>query len=227
MFIAFLFIAERLLKKIKVKIDREFFLAVIPFIVLGAFVRVIEDAGILKSTLFITPFIWILFFGIIIGLLAFSSLIQLKRGIPYYKIMFVLGIFLSGLAAGTLSYTNLISIFYVSAWFAPFVLLFLFLDWSLENKLISLVQLFDAVTTFVSMKYFGYSEQHVLPNLIINFTGTPFSFVLVKLVVVVFALKIIDKHSESQDTKNLFKFSIMLLGLGPGLRDLIRLVAFV
>ena len=101
------------------------------------------------------------------------------------------------------------------------------MKWSFENKATLSVQMIDAVTTFVSMNYFGYGEQHVVPNIIISATGTPFSFVLVKLAVVILGLNIIDKYSEDEESRNLFKFAIALLGMGPGLRSLLRLIAFV
>jgi uncharacterized membrane protein len=141
--------------------------------------------------------------------------------------MFISGTVLVGISLGLLSYVNLISIFYVFGWFLPFILLFYLVEWTLVNKLVSLSQIFDSVVTFVSMKYFGYSEQHVIPNLIMDFTGSRFSFVLVKLVVVILALKLVDKETEDHNLRNLIKFAIFLLGFVPGLRDFIRLVAFV
>jgi uncharacterized membrane protein len=226
-FLIFVLFTGHLLKRAKIKINREFVLASMPFVILGSLVRVMEDSGVLRTYLLVTPIIWVIFFCFFMLMLAGSYYLQKRRGIPYYKTMFVLGVILAGLASGTIRYTNISAALYVIAWLLPFLVVLSFVSWPLENKLVTSAQVFDSVSTFVSLRYFGYSEQHVLPNVIINLTGTPFSFVLVKFAVVVFALIVIDRNSDDEDLKNLLKLSIAILGLAPGVRDLVRLMALV
>ncbi|OYT42989.1 MAG: hypothetical protein B6U88_02190, partial [Candidatus Aenigmarchaeota archaeon ex4484_56] len=82
------------LKKMKIKIDRKLIFAVIPYIILGSSLRVLRDAYILRGSLFITPFIYILIFFIAFPILLITNLIQKKTKIPYYKLMFSIGILL-------------------------------------------------------------------------------------------------------------------------------------
>lgn len=227
LFLIFLMFLRYILKALKLRVDREFILSVTPFVILGCFIRVIEDSGLIKSYFLKTPIIWILFFSFIVILLTISRLIQKRVGIPYYKIMFISGVILMGASMGMLKYTNLVAILHVTAWFLPFLIIIYLINWSTENKVVSSVQVFDSVVTFVSIRYFGYSEQHIVPNLIANLTGTWFTFIMVKLAVVVTVLLIVDKEAKDKDLRNLIKFAIAILGLGPGLRDLIRLLAFV
>ena len=141
--------------------------------------------------------------------------------------MFISGLFFVGILLGFLRFTNFLGLFYFLMWFVPWLIIFRFIKWSIENKIVTLLHLFDATATFVSMQYFGYFEQHVLPRTIIELTGTPFSFVIVKLIVVVFVLRIFDKYSDDKEFTNYLKIMIGLLGFITGLRDLLRLVLFV
>jgi len=187
----------------------------------------LEDMGLLTSYLFVTPNIWLLFAFVIISLLFLSKFFEKKSGIPYFKIMFISGIIVIGPALGMLSVKNFFGLMYSLLWFAPWLIIFSLIKWSAENKIVSLLHLFDATATFVSLQYFGYFEQHILPRTIIELTKAPFSFVAVKLVVVVIILKILDKHSADRGFNKYLKLIIGVLGFATGLRDLLRLILLV
>ncbi len=227
LFVFFTYLIFKFLKKMKIGIDRTLVLAITPWIVFGILLRVLEDMGMLTGYLFITPNIWLLFVFVIISLLGTSKFIERKHGIPYFKIMFVTGVILAGLVLGMLTVKNLLGLGYVLLWFIPWVIIFSLVKWSVGNKIVSLLHLFDATATFVSLQYFDYFEQHVLPRVIIESTGTPFSFVVVKLIVIVGVLKILDKYSDDKEFTNYLKIIIGILGFATGLRDLLRLVVGV
>jgi uncharacterized membrane protein len=227
LFIVFTYLIYEFLKKIKIKFDNEFILSITPWVIFGIILRILEDAGILKSYLFVTPNIWLLFTFLISLMLVITKLLEKKFEIPYFKIMFISGIILVGAAASFLRIRNFQGLVYTFVWFLPWVIAFSFISWSLENKLTLLSQLFDATTTFVSLQYFNYFELHFLPRKLIELTGTPFSFVVVKFVVVLAALKILDQYQEDREFINYLKFVIALLGFITGLRDFLRLVMFV
>jgi len=84
----------------------------------------------------------------------------------------------------------------------------------------------DASATFIALSYFGYLEQHVIPRLLIPLFG-PISMFALKIVVVIPVLYVIDRYSDSPDFKNFLKIVVLILGLAPGLRDLIRLAVGV
>ena len=226
-FIVFTYGAFEMLKRLKIKIDQRLALSITPFVILGSSIRVLEDAKILTGYMFVTPNIWVLFFFLIISILLISVFLERKKRIPYYKIMFILGIILTGLVLGMLEYKNFQGLKYVLLWILPWLVLLKYIKWSVENKIITSVHMLDAVTTFVSMKYFGYFEQHVLPRTVINLTGTAFSFVILKFLVVVSVLFILDKYSDDKEFKNFIKLAIFILGLAPGVRDFLRLVCLV
>ena len=50
---------------------------------------------------------------------------------------------------------------------------------------------------------------------------------LLKIVVVLPALWAIDHYAEDRQFRKFLKIVVMILGLAPGLRDLVRLVAMV
>jgi len=94
---------------------------------------------------------------------------------------------------------------------------------SIENKIVLGLQTFDSIVTAVSLQWFNYEEQHVLPRLIIEAARTPFSFVLVKFFAIYASLKIIDMY-EDKELGNFVKMLIAILGISTGLRDFLRLI---
>ena len=87
-----------------------------------------------------------------------------------------------------------------------------------------MAHLFDASSTFIAVSFYGYSEQHVLPNALYNLTGTALVMYPLKITVILFALYIIDTYVEDRTIKNMLKLAIFILGLAPGLRDFLSLI---
>jgi len=86
----------------------------------------------------------------------------------------------------------------------------------------------DASATSVGMEYFGYVEKHFVPDLMISLTGTPFVMFLLKLPLVLLVIYVLDiaygkEFRENEDLLNLVKMGIIILGLAPGLRDVLRM----
>jgi uncharacterized membrane protein len=95
-----------------------------------------------------------------------------------------------------------------------------------ENSTLLSVHMLDSSATFVSVMFFGYYEQHPVPRLFIESIG-PWTFFALKLAVLIPSLYIIDRYAEDGEFKNFLKIIILILGLAPGLRDMIRLGAGV
>jgi len=222
--IFFVYLIFKLLEHLSVKIDKRLGLAVSPFVILGSSVRILRDAGILTNCLFQTPGIYFLVFGATISFLLMSLTLQKKWKIPYYKIMFITGLILLSPILGILKYENLLGLAYVFIWFIPWLVGVYIIPWLLENKVVTSLHLFDATTTFVSLNYFGYYEQHVLPRYLIGLFGTPFSFVIIKFIVIISILIIIDKFSEDREFNNYIKLIIAILGASTGTRDFLRML---
>jgi len=86
--------------------------------------------------------------------------------------------------------------------------------------------MFDASNTFVAVNFFNYFEQHVLPGFFIS-NFSPFSFVVLKAVVVISVLLLLDKYSDDREFNNYLKLIIGILGAATSTRDFIRIAAFV
>lgn len=215
------------LRRFKIKIDRKFVTAVVPFILFAISIRIFEDAGIVSGFWFVTPGIWVLFLGVILSALLLSVLVQKKTKFPYYKIMGGTGLALFLPTLLFMQLKNVQGIFYVLLFFSPILLGLKLIKWSIENKAIVAAHGFDAVVTFVSIDFFGYRELHVLPNFVIGLTGSAFSFIVLKLLVIIPVLILLDRYTDDKEFKNYIKFIIAVLGFVPGTRDFLRLIFLV
>jgi uncharacterized membrane protein len=96
------------------------------------------------------------------------------------------------------------------------------------NLLMFFAHFLDGSATYRGIDIYGYSEKHVLPNLLIDLTGTAATLLVVKFVVVVAIVLVIDFWFR-EDLKphpylgNVMKFAMVFLGLAPGTRDAIRI----
>jgi uncharacterized membrane protein len=221
--IIFVYIIYRILKKLQINVDKRLALSIAPFVIFGSSIRILEDANIISGYFFVTPGIYFLIFGITFLTLLISWEIEKKFHIPYHKIMFIVGLILTSPVLGVLKYNNFLGISYVLLYFAPWIIVLKLIPWLKENKIVTGLHVFDGTVTFVSLNYFGYYEQHVLPRYLINLFGTPFSFIFLKILIIVAVLFFIDKYSEDKDFNNFIKLVIGILGAATGTRDFLRL----
>lgn len=225
--IAAVYIVFELLKKLKIRIDRKLAIGIAPFVVLGGMLRVLEDSSIVSSYWLVTPGIYLSIFLLTFATLLISLFVEKKKNIPYYKILFGVGLSLVAINLFYIKFVNYYGALLVLLFLLPWILIFWFVKkWSLTNRLVTLTQMFDATTTYVAVNYFGYFEQHVVPTYFINLFG-PISFVFLKLVVVVGILVLIDKFSDDRQFSNWLKLCIAILGGATGTRDFVRLVSLV
>jgi uncharacterized membrane protein len=86
----------------------------------------------------------------------------------------------------------------------------------------------DGVATWRGIDVHGYSEKHVIPSFLIELTGTavvmlPLKFLVVVLVVYLMEVALKEDLKESPNLAWLVKVAVMVLGLAPGMRDMLRL----
>lgn len=237
----------------KLEIDPlSIFYSIIPFIFLGSSTRALVDNGILPKTVFlITPGLYILIGLITIVSFLFSIYLFNKKGIDYRYSLFSLGVIFSLpniIFFSNVNYTALINV--ILTWilssliFIGIVFLVLYIRNSIfktEDKInlskfiekikkykinfsIVLAHLFDASTTYVAVEYFNYVEQHVLPNAINQLFDTYLTLFPMKIIVIVAVLYIIDQYFDDLTIKNLLKLTVFVLGLAPGLRNILTLI---
>lgn len=225
-FIIFAVLTFEIFKRMKIKVDFKLCLAITPFILSFIVLRVLRDAEIVKGYVFMTPFIWLISFLFIISYLLLSKFLENKYGLPFHKFMFISGFILFSFLIGFLNVKNLKAFVYMLPFLIITTIILLKLKETTENKIVLGLHVFDSITTAVSLKWFGYVEQHVLPKLIISITKTPFSFIFVKFLIVYFSLKLIDKNQD-REFSNFIKMLIAILGLATGGRSFLRLICGV
>lgn len=216
----------RLLQKLKIKVDKRLAIGVSPFVILGSFLRVLNDAGILTSRLFVTPMIYFVVAGITLATLFVSQFLEKRYKVKYHKVMFVVGLALAAIAVSFFKIVNSYGAILDLAFYLPWPIFFYLIKWNDANKVVASVQMFDATTTFTSLQFFNYREQHVVPNIFINLFS-PISFIAVKAVAVIIVLILIDRYADDKEFGNYLKLIIGILGAATSLRDYTRLVNLV
>ena len=94
LFVLAIYVIFKLLKKMKIKVDKRLAIAISPYIVLGGALRVIQDIGLVSSYFFVTPGIYVFVFFITLLVLLSSLFLEKKKGVPYFKTMFMAGLLL-------------------------------------------------------------------------------------------------------------------------------------
>lgn len=235
----------RLLEKLEVKITPKFILSLLPFVLAGSSLRVLEDspANIFHppfSYLLITPNIYFLVFGITVVCLWLSIRVQ-KAGFvkDYHPVFAGFGLTWFLLNLGTLLYFEDIVVPYVPVFVlgAGIGLTFVFYLVARQlkssiftdplNLSILLAHMLDASSTYIGIDKLGYFEKHVLPSYLIKLTDTALVMYPLKIVIFVGVLYALDtqfeKDEESTNLKMLIKMVILILGLSPATRNTIRM----
>jgi len=207
----------------------------IPFIFFGSGVRALVDNGIYPySWALITPGIYFIVGGTAIATLLFSIYLQKWKNIGFKYTIFVIGIIIAIFNLINIPYLNLTAIVQVLLVWGLFALIFVIIGrfWHLFdigiyngkiNFSIISAHLFDASTTFIAVDYYGYFEQHVLPNSIYSFTGTAITMFPLKIIVISLGLYLIDKYIDDEIIAGTLKLAIFILGLAPGVRNFLSL----
>jgi uncharacterized membrane protein len=236
----------RLLEKLDVKITPRFIASIIPFVLAGSSLRVIEDspAGIFHppfSYLLITPNIYFLVFAITVGCLWISIRLQKARLIKDFHPAFA-GF---GLAWFFVNLTALLYFENVVASYVPlFVLgagigltfIFYLIAYHFKSSIftdplnlsILMAHMMDASSTYVGVDNLGYFEKHVVPAYLIDLTGTALVMYPLKLIIFIGVLYVLDTQFEdderSLNLKVLIKLVILILGLSPATRNTVRMM---
>ncbi len=261
-YIALLVIACAVIYKIlskKVVFDSKFFTSIIPYILFGISMRVIMhqiEAGLLVIPLisktasplefgfwFFTPGIWILTFALVtIGLLIGEVWKKLKL-----ERVFWFGV----LVTATPLLFNL-SRFNNWLWFIATAVLIIAISYIVcyainkftkykifsdkTNYFIVLGQAIDGIASATAIAFFGFSEQHVVSNFVINIHPALFAAIKILLAVLIcwslddYLKEQIEKLSKNpeklKERKNIIGFVkviIAILGFATGLASLFKL----
>lgn len=220
----------KMFKYIK-KDPKDLIIPVIPFIFFGSSARALVDNGIYPLIhLLVTPGIYIFTGFITIATLLTSVYVEKKTQFDYRYLMFIVGAILCVPNILNINHIDLVAFFEViGAWaVASSIFVLLRNKWSLLKSKINLsvlsAHLFDASSTFIAVDFYGYGEQHVLPNALTNLAGTAFVMFPLKIAVILAALYVIDEYVDDKTIANMLKLAIFILGLAPGIRNFLSLI---
>lgn len=220
----------------RIKLDRDFLLASMPYVLVGILVRVLADAGVFPRSRWwsITPGIYVLAIGAGLVALAMGILLRRLSGVGYWVFPLIAGV----LADGILIYhliphiKNPLVILYPVA-IAAFLTGIVYLVSSTpktgifrkpDNIAIIFAHLLDGSASFYGIEYYGFLEEHLLPRLLIDFAGNAIIMIPLKLLVILIVLYLLESWYLEEEIKDetvykMLKLVILILGIGPGLRN--------
>jgi len=245
------FLVYRWLRRSGVALDEPFVIATMPFVVLGGLLRVVEDTGMIGSDLrflLVTPLIFFVVFFVAAGALVLSRFLEKKGLIPHFLSFYrntgigaavLVALLLAGfgLTVTTIDPVVLAAILLLAAAtsLAVMALLQLGFRWEYAKdplyRLLIAGQMLDASATGYGISFgpLPYQEVHVVGSALIRWTGTSFSLFPLKLLVVIPAIYVLElyRREGNREFANLVLLAMIVVGLAPGVRDMVRMVLHV
>lgn len=245
------YIVYRGLRRYGIAVDEELVLATMPFVVLGGLLRVVEDTGMITSDfrfLLITPLIFFTIFGIAIVSLFAGKLAENAGLVARYSrfyggagiaacIVAALALAWFGLTETTiaLDVLGIILALTVVSSLALWAFFVYVLKWDYASnilyKLLIFGHMLDASATSygIDIHPIHYVEQHVVGGALIDATGTAFSMFLLKIAVLVPAIYILEMYRREGNPGlwHLILLAMIVVGMAPGIRSLVRMVLYV
>ena len=243
--VAAVYIIFQIFKKYNVKIDTQFFWGTLTFVLFGSTARVVTDAvdggvftgvtpihqlildsGIYKyGFLTATPGIYIVVAGIFLSTFAILHYIKKPELLPYV-----------GLALFAFNFILLIP-FMQYAWLAIPVFIMagipayiIYRKYGAEGAAVVFGHALDGAATFVIIDIFpmfsgkSYFEQHVLSRAVGDLFNTYLTFFFLKVAIATAAVYLANKEKIKEDEKIFLFLVIAIVGLAPGIRDVLRMV---
>ena len=249
--IAAVYIVYRGLRRYKIAVDDELVLATMPFVVLGGLLRVVEDTGMITSDfrfLLITPLIFFTVF-VVAAVALFAGKLAENAGLVarYSRVYGGVGIVACLLSTAALVWFGLtettialdvlaaiLALASVSS-LALWALLVYGAKWDYASnilyKLLIFGHMLDASATSygIDIHPIHYVEQHVVGSNLIEATGTAFSMFLLKIAVLIPAIYILEMYKKegSPGLWHLILLAMIVVGMAPGIRDMVRMVLYV
>jgi len=233
------FVIFPVLDKRGIKFNAKFLLAVLPYILLGSALRVLEDLAFLPRAwsplelayYFVTPGIYVLIAVVTLVGLFISLYLSKALNKNFHKIFAGIGLVLALPILGfeLLSFQAWLGFIAVLALTLAIVGLLYFafkkLGFSILKARLNLLalasQVLDGSATFVATQFFLCGEQHPLSGFLLNLF--PASFIIAKVALVLVILHYVDREIENENLRGFIKIVVAVLGFATGLRDILTL----
>ncbi len=236
-------IYRELFAKKRIYLSNEFALALSGWMVAGGVLRVMKDAGILNSLVFVAPFIYIFVFVVVLLTICVLNVAKRKKLIKdENKALLFTGWALVLILISSLKIENIAGMLLaIGLWILLGIILFavsLKFEFLAEkwNFFALQSQLLDACGSFVGITCYGFWEKHVLGRFLMNLLesknillingSAAWVMLLLKLVIVPLALWIIDRYAEEEMERRFVKLLIIILGIGIGTRNVLAIGVF-
>jgi len=241
----------RWLTRSRIPVDREFVYALIPWVIFGGFLRVIEDTGAAGpdiGILLTTPIIFFVILAIAAPILYGAWALE-KRGrlVGFKQVFGMAGVCASLLSLGFLIWFGLTTtrvdvmvagdILSMAAGSTAlvYVLIRYLFKWEyVTDRLYQLLifgHMLDASATSygIDLHSVPYVEQHVVGGALIAMTGTAFVMFPLKLLVIIPGIWILEQYRRSDNSGiwYLILLAMIMVGMAPGVRDMLRMVLYV
>jgi len=235
-----------------IKLDSSFVLATLPYVVLGGVLRVIQDTGMISGDwqyLIVTPPIYFVLFFFTIAVIFIGGTLKknglVKDFLTFYAFIGCLAVFVIslillswGMAHAHVDLFILVIILFMALTATVLVwgCMRYVLSWKyVQDPLyIALIfgQMLDASATSYGLTFHPavhYIEQHVVGSNLIEMTGTAFVMYPLKLVILFPAIYIMQRYRKEANPAfwHLVLLAMIVVGLAPGVRDMIRMVLYV
>jgi uncharacterized membrane protein len=243
------FLIYRWMQRAGLAFDRRLLFATLPWVVLGGMARVLEDAGMLPAPwryLLITPLIFfVLFFFAVVVLYLCHRILGDERGIRTYgaiglvSAVVVLALLLwHGATVTRLDFGVPAVILGIAAvtTLALWALLRYVFRWEyVQDRVYQVLiagHMLDASATSygIDLHPLGYVEQHVVGSSLIAATGTGFAMFPLKLLVLIPGIYILELYRREGSASSfwyLILLAMIVVGLAPGVRDMMRMMLWI
>lgn len=212
----------------RVRLENKLWWHLIPMVVLGGTLRALQDRSFFAfmgvfQYLFVTPMIYFTLFALAMLLLCMERRSGKNALLPAGSLLacFFLGFAFIG---GNNFHGFFLALGLTAIVFSITYIIFRKMRFmTKENASAILAHALDACSSVTAITILGtFKEQHVLPNII--FTHIPFYFFIpLKVGLALLAVHVIDKETKG-NWNWLLKFTVLVLGLGPGIRNSIAIL---
>ncbi|RJS71247.1 DUF63 family protein [Methanophagales archaeon] len=239
-----LFLILKLLKKLNIEINESFIAAIAPYILVGASLRVMEDARLFSppvSYILITPLIYFLLFSCCVSILTISrSNKKIRDYVKNYNVPFgllgVIWFFVNMTILLRKEEILLPWVFFAVIGISGIILLVIYaigvkysMNFLTEKLNVSVLaaHLLDASSSCIGIDLLGYSGKHVIEGIIVKYTGSAAGMYLLKLGILIPVLYMLRTHfekEEERELKNIVLLTLIVIGLAPAVRNTLRMV---